>query len=408
MAVAAAGGGTWLDAAGPARTPDSTASLGLPGAVNVGPSVAAEGSLVVVTWAARTDAATDVYAAFSRDGGASFGAPTRVNDVPGDARVSGEQAPRVALGRGVQVVWGARRDGAAVIRTAATRPGEQTFAPARTVHAGNLTGGRGWASLAKGRDGAAHVVWLDGRGDGPAAAPGPAGAAPSHKGMRQDIFQAVWRPDGTHDEARLATDVCFCCKTAVAAGPDGSVYAAWRHIFPPNLRDMAVARSTDGGRTFAAPVRVSQDGWAIDACPDDGPSIAVDARGVLHIAWPTMAGEGKGIFYSYSADGGRTFAPRLRVDDGSGPAAHPQVAAADDRLAVVWDQGTSPRRAYLREIASAPQAATWTPALGAIVTLSGDQAAVYPVVAATPSAVVAAWIAETPAGSQVRVRRLGR
>ena len=223
--------------------------------------------------------------------------------------------------------------------------------------------------------------------------------------MRQDIFQAVWRPDGTRDEARLASDVCFCCKTAVATGADGSVYVAWRHIFPPNLRDMAVARSSDGGRTFGAPVRVSEDGWALDACPDDGPAIAVDARGLLHMAWPTLVGEAKGIFYSYSADGGRTFAPRLRLDDGSGPAAHPQITVAGDRVAVVWDQGSAPRRAYLREISSA--AKSWAPKLGTAVTLSGE-AAVYPVVAATPSALVAAWTAETPAGSEVRVRRLVR
>jgi hypothetical protein len=61
--------------------------------------------------------------------------------------------------------------------------------------------------------------------------------------------------------------VCFCCKTAIASGPDGSVYVAWRHIYPPNVRDMAVARSTDGGRTFAPPVRVSTDGWALDGAP---------------------------------------------------------------------------------------------------------------------------------------------
>ena len=121
--------------------------------------------------------------------------------------------------------------------------------------------------------------------------------------MRQDLFHAVLRPDGTRAEARVAEDVCFCCKTGVATAPDGTVYVAWRHIYPPNLRDIAVARSTDGGRTFAPPVRVSEDGWAIDGCPDDGPSIAVDAGGVLHVAWPTLvpgSDRGKGIFYSDS------------------------------------------------------------------------------------------------------------
>jgi hypothetical protein len=276
------------------------------------------------------------------------------------------------------------------------------------VHADNLAGGRGWPSLAVDAGGRVHVAWLDGRGDAPFDSAAP-GAAPARKANRQDIFQAVWRPDGTHDEARLATDVCFCCKTSVATGPDGSVYVAWRHIYPPNLRDMAVARSTDGGRTFEAPVRVSEDGWAIDLCPDDGPSIVVDARGVLHIAWPTMVDEeNKGVFYSYSVDGGRTFAPRRRVDDGRASAAHPQVALARGRVVVVWDQGPAPRRAYLREVASDATASGWKPALGPTVDLSGDGAAVYPAAAAASTALVAAWTAETASGSEVRVRRLVR
>jgi hypothetical protein len=64
-------------------------------------------------------------------------------------------------------------------------------------------------------------------------------------------------------ESPVAANVCFCCKTSVTTGPRGVVYVAWRHIYPVNLRDMAVASSTDGGRTFSQPVRVSEDGWQL-------------------------------------------------------------------------------------------------------------------------------------------------
>jgi hypothetical protein len=384
------------------RTPTPTVRLGLEGVTNGHVAVAADARRVVVTWAARTPAATDVYAAFSKDGGASFGAPVRVNDVPGDARASGEQAPRVALGSGVEVVWNARADGASVVRAATTRPGADTFSPATTVHPGGLKGARGWASLALAPSGSAHVAWLDGRVN--AAPPSAAAPASSRHAMRQDLFQAVRRADGTSDEVRVASDVCFCCKTAIAAGPDGAIYVAWRHIFPPNLRDMAVARSTDGGRTFGPPVRLSQDGWAIDACPDDGPSIAVDARNVLHVAWPTQVSPtaGKGIFYTTSGDGGRSFAPRTRVDDASGGPAHPQLALSGDHVVVAWDEsgGTGPRRVRMRAVA---------PSMLPITNVSaGASAATYPAIVATADATLVAWTEETATGSDVRLQRFAR
>jgi hypothetical protein len=51
-------------------------------------------------------------------------------------------------------------------------------------------------------------------------------------------------------------------KTTIAAARDGAIYAAWRHVYPGNVRDIAVTMSRDGGRTFAPPVRISDDKWA--------------------------------------------------------------------------------------------------------------------------------------------------
>jgi len=376
--------------------------LAVEGATNSGVSLAASGREVVVTWAASAPGSTDVYAAVSRDEGQTFGRATRVNDLPGDARVSGEQAPRAAVGSGIDVVWCSKAGTSARIRAARSGPAATAFAPAITVHAEDLPGARGWASLARDAEGNAHVAWLDGR----AADRGAAA-----RSMRQDIFHAVWRKDGSHEETTVATGVCFCCKTAVAAGPDGAVYVAWRHIYPTNLRDIAVARSTDGGKTFSAPVRVSEDGWQIAGCPDDGPALAVDESGTLHVVWPTMVGSAdravKGIFYSYSTDGGRTFAPRQRIDEEGSGAAHPQIAAGAGRVAIVWDEAGATRRACSREVTRDPKRPGAPPVLGATTTLSAGPA-VYPAIAATPSSLVAAWTETTAAGSGIRVRRLPR
>ena len=226
-----------------------------------------------------------------------------------------------------------RRAGGADVRAGGDRPCGGPRGRARLGVAGRRPRGRaarGLARRARRRAGRRRRA-RGRRSAGHAAGPVPGRAARRRHGA----------------ETRVATDVCFCCKTAVAAGADGSVYVAWRHIYPPNVRDIAVARSTDGGRTFGAPVRVSEDGWAIDGCPDDGPSIAVDARGRLHVAWPTLVAGAPARASSTPPPwtAAHVCAPSARRR-GAGGAAHPQLAVAGDRVAVAWDQsgGSGPRR----------------------------------------------------------------
>lgn len=390
---------------------DNVAHLSIADATNAGAGVAASDDRIVVTWAATAGDRTDVYAAASVDEGRTFAAPVRVNDVDGDARMSAEQAPRVAFGRDLIVGWISRLGGQSSIRIARSADGGGTFAAARTVHASSLEGMRGWPSFTIGDDGVVHAAWLDTREAAKHAAHAAAGAGGGahqghHGSTRQDLFHAFAAADGGWIETSIATDVCFCCKTAVATGPDGAAYVAFRNVYPTNFRDMAVARSTDGGRTFSEPVRVSEDHWQIDACPEDGPSLAVTDDGVLHIAWPTMlqadGEQKKAVFYASSADGGRTFSARVRVDQaGSGVhAGHPQIAAAGARVFVAWDETTGTGyKVQLREVG--PEATS-----SRVVTIGGDGSAVYPAIAATPDTLVAAWTERAGGRSTIAVRRV--
>ncbi len=198
---------------------------------------------------------------------------------------------------------------------------------------------------------------------------------------------------GESGEHEITTGVCYCCKTALAAAPDGTLYAAWRHVYTGDLRDIAMAVSRDGGRSFSSPARVSEDGWAINGCPDDGPAVVVDAGGTAHIVWPTVIGgsdpEGA-IFYATTRDGQR-FTPRVRVPTlGSPKPMHPQLAiTASGRVVVAWDELLDGRRvAAMREITSAAAGST---GFGAVVTLAPTGSASHPVLAAVPGGIVAAW-----------------
>lgn len=137
--------------------------LGIAGATNAGAGVAASGDRVVVSWAATTGDETNVYAAVSTNQGRTFAGSVRVNDIDGDARMAGEQAPRVTLGQDLAIAWVSRLDGQSSIRVARSTDGGQTFASARSLHPPRLAGLRGWPSLTMGEGGAIHAAWLDTR-----------------------------------------------------------------------------------------------------------------------------------------------------------------------------------------------------------------------------------------------------
>src|SRR5262245_51349089 len=76
----------------------ATIPLAIKGRTNAYASLASDGQFAVLSWgASTTDGVTDIYAAASTDGGRTFATATRVNQMAGDANLSGEQPPRVAL-----------------------------------------------------------------------------------------------------------------------------------------------------------------------------------------------------------------------------------------------------------------------------------------------------------------------
>jgi hypothetical protein len=188
------------------------------------------------------------------------------------------------------------------------------------------------------RAGKVHVVWLDHRELAKSAS--MAHMAEHHvepAGSKKDAVETAQLSKlytatvGDLNSSHAVTGgVCYCCKTAIAAGSDNDIYLAWRHVYPQNVRDMAFAASHDGGLTFSAPIRVSEDQWQIEGCPEDGPALALDSGRQVHVVWPTLVHDAPngqssiGIFYSAS-NTGRGFGQRQRVPTDGVPH-HPQLA----------------------------------------------------------------------------------
>src|ERR1041385_1087657 len=92
LALAAIGGARHV-----ATAAEATSTLAIAGRANATPSIAADGRFVVIAWSASARGMTDIYAAVSSDGGQTFGAAVRVNDVARSEEHTSELQSRLHL-----------------------------------------------------------------------------------------------------------------------------------------------------------------------------------------------------------------------------------------------------------------------------------------------------------------------
>jgi len=287
----------------------------------------------VVAWVSAPDGGTDgrLYVQ------AGDGAPVELRDSLGPVLGYGEAPPKLAFGPDGSLaalyVVGRIVPGqhwpVSALRFVRSPDGGRTWrAPVTVTDDSTVFGEHNFQSLHVASDGAIYVSWLDGRGGTSAAYV-----------TRSADGGVTWAPNV---RVEPAGEACECCRTAVATAGDGMVYVAWRKLFPGRVRDVVVARSSDRGVSWSAPVRAHADDWRFDACPDAGPALAVDDSGRVHVAWWTGLEGRAGVYYARSSDGARTFSAPvpLGVARFSRPA-HVQLALGDSgTVAAAWDDGT--------------------------------------------------------------------
>ena len=278
----------------------------------------------------------------SRDGGDTFHDLGAITLPSADIDAQGESSPRFAMDRNelLYAVW--RQDS----------PPQQVFAAVHDWRIGKYSrpipvrdpGQRGYAGfpdLAIGPNGTAYVVWLDERNQ-------------TKSGDSSSVYFAALHGDRFSRNVRIASSTCSCCRPAITVAPDGTIYVAWRHD-DHDLRDIAVAASRDGGRSFSPMRLVARDGWRLHGCPESGPSLLSEGRR-LYIAWYTQGSDSRSrVRMSYTEDGGKTFARPTDVSQRTLDANHPHLLALKPSgIAVIFqardaqtNNGWSPLKPYL-------------------------------------------------------------
>jgi len=121
------------------------------------------------------------------------------------------------------------------------------------------------------------------------------------------------RSDGTLvKEEVLDADVCSCCQTSAAVTDRGPIIV-YRDHEEGQIRDISTVRFENGAWT--KPVPIHRDGWQINACPVNGPSIAAQGKFVA-VAWYSAGQNNPRVLMATSRDSGKSFATPVRVDSG--------------------------------------------------------------------------------------------
>jgi len=275
------------------------------------------------------------------------------------------------------------------VRLSLSTDGGQQWSESLTPHNDGTLTEHGFVSIVPGRE-SFELIWLDGR----EMATGGHGAD-GHGSGSMTLRAATLSRDGSlSNERRIDDRVCECCSTDALRLEDDSILAIYRDRDDGEIRDIAVARRE--ATEWSDGIAVADDGWQIAACPVNGPAAATAGERVA-VAWFTAAGGGPAVQLAFSEDGGRSFGPALRVDDGR-PRGRVDLELLEDGSAVVsWLEAGSLR---LRQIGADRSAGpTW------LVDETGEsRAAGFPRLALHENGLFLAWTEASEAGTVKTVR----
>ncbi len=264
----------------------------------------------------------------------------------------------------------------------------RTWSAPVTPHTDGLPAEHGFVSLwAEGaRD--VGVVWLDGRK-----------SAMKDSTREMTVRTAVVREDGTLTrETVLDPRTCDCCQTGTAKSSMGRVIV-YRDRSAKDIRDIAIVRELVGG--WSPPVIVHADDWYYPGCPVNGPQVAASGATVV-VAWYTAAHDTARVLVARSTDGGATFGAPVRIDEGDPIGRVSVVLDGNAEPVVAWLEQRTPDEAevLVRRIVGTTIGETRS-----LARTSGARQSGFPRLAVLHDTLLATWTTVKPA-PQVHVARL--
>jgi hypothetical protein len=307
----------------------------------VGLDVYAQGPLVDVLLARKGADGVRLEHQRSRDGGRTWGPARTIAPAQVATPRRGNDPQIAAAGDKLVALWsvpGTSRFGGGPLATALSTDGGSTWQPGPNPADDGSTADHGFADLLADSASRLHLVWLDSR-DGA-------------QGLRASVsgdFGRSWQPNRTIDDR-----TCECCPNRLLAIGPSSMAVLYRDKDP---RDMAVAITDDGGRSWSRRGVAGAFAWAFEGCPEVPGALAPAAGGArMHALVWTGAEAHAGLHVLDGAADGRSFGAPRRL--GGVAARHGDLAADGERVLAVWDILEAGRAAVMQS-ASNDGGRTW-------------------------------------------------
>ena len=314
---------------------------------------------------------------YSTDLGASFSSAVVIQPPRQRLQVDPEGAPQIAVDASgtLYVAWNADARRAQQSFVVTSRDNGRTFSEPLSPEIPGTSAGAELRPLLLAYSDSADLYFLR-----PEAAGQPHGVL-----YRSVVAKGAASPLAAQ---QIATSTCECCRLEAARDTDGSVVLLSRMVIEGGIRDFGIIRVSPAGQPSPV-LRVTNDDWRIDACPEHGGALAIAPDGSYHLTWFTQGRKRQGLFYAFSSDRGTTWSAPLRIGDETALAGHADVLALHDRVFLAWQQFDGTRTSILA-MTSGDNGRSWTAARELASTTA---AADYPRLIASETAAFVSWSA---------------
>jgi len=283
----------------------------------------------------------------SENNGINYSPAIRVNIAPERISSRGENRPKIAFDQkqGVYLSWvmPLEKRFTSKIRFSFSTNNGQHFSPAQTVNDDDWITGHSFNEMLVNDEGNISIAWLDGR----AAMDAKQQELP-YRGSALFLAQSDMTSNHiTFPNEKIVDGSCVCCRIALAFNKQDQLVTMWRHIYKNNIRDFALMNINKKRQ----PLKVSDDQWSIDGCPHQGGGLSIANNNRYHMTWFNNGSKGKGIFYRYTDNQGKSFSKPIIIADITAQPAHPHILATENIVDIVWlefDRAQNNPRHYLK------------------------------------------------------------